>query len=71
MLKRASWSLIDSRQMIFIVFFCFIVRSYFTTDGQSVYLGIEHPCGTCDQILLPVRMLLSGICGFVSVERPL
>jgi hypothetical protein len=21
---------------------------------QSVCLGIEHPCGTCDQILLPV-----------------
>jgi hypothetical protein len=22
--------------------------------SQSVSLGIEHPCGTCDQILLPV-----------------
>jgi hypothetical protein len=51
------------------------VRSYFTTDGrsvsqsvsqsiiQSVCLGIEDPCGTCDQILLPVGMLLSEICG--------
>jgi hypothetical protein len=24
------------------------------TISQSVCLGIEHPCGTCDQILLPV-----------------
>jgi hypothetical protein len=39
--------------------------------GQSVCLGIEHPCGTCDQILLPVRMLLSEICSLVSVGRPL
>jgi hypothetical protein len=30
--------------------------------SQSVCLGIEHPCGTCDQILLPVEMLLSEIC---------
>jgi hypothetical protein len=28
------------------------------TVNQSVCLGIEHPCGTCDQILLPVGMLL-------------
>jgi hypothetical protein len=41
------------------------------TVGQSVCLGIEHPCGTCDQILLPVEMLLSEICGLVSVGRPL
>jgi hypothetical protein len=34
--------------------------------SQSVCLGIEHPCGTCDQILLPVGMLLSEICGHVS-----
>jgi hypothetical protein len=50
-------------------------RSYFTTDsqsvGQSVCLGIEHPCGTCDQILLPVGMLLSEICGLLSIGRPL
>jgi hypothetical protein len=38
-------------------------RSHFTTDGQSVCLGIEHPCGTCDQILLPVGMLWSCFCG--------
>jgi hypothetical protein len=48
---------------------------YFTTDGrsvsQSVCLGIEHDCGTCDQILFPVGMLLSKICGLVSVGRPL
>jgi hypothetical protein len=46
-------------------------RSCFTTDGQSVIqsicLGIEHPCGTCD----PVGMLLSEIYGLVSVGRPL
>jgi hypothetical protein len=26
--------------------------------SQSVCLGIQHPCGNCDQILFPVRMLL-------------
>jgi hypothetical protein len=46
-------------------------RSYFTTDSQSVCLGIEHHCGTCDQILLPVGMLLSEICCLVSIGRPL
>jgi hypothetical protein len=39
--------------------------------SQSVCLGIEHPCGTCDQILFPVEMLLSEICGLVSMGRPL
>jgi hypothetical protein len=29
------------------------------TVGQSVCLGIEHLCGTCDQILLPVGIMLS------------
>jgi hypothetical protein len=38
---------------------------------QSVCLGIEYPCGTCDQILFPVGMLLSEICGLVSVGSPL
>jgi hypothetical protein len=38
---------------------------------QSVSLGIEHPCGTCDQILFPVGMLLSEIWVNVSVRRPL
>jgi hypothetical protein len=31
------------------------------TEGQS---------GTCDQILLPVRRLLSKSCDLVSVGRP-
>jgi hypothetical protein len=44
---------------------------YFTTDGQSVCLGIEYPCGTCDQILFPVGMLLSEICRLVFIGRPL
>jgi hypothetical protein len=37
------------------------------TVGRSVCLGIEHPCGTCDQILLPVGVLLSEISGLVSM----
>jgi hypothetical protein len=40
-------------------------------DCRSVCLGIEHACETCDQILLPFRMLLSEICGLISVGRPL
>jgi hypothetical protein len=46
-------------------------RSYFTTDSQSVCLGIEYPCETCDQIFFPIGMLLSEICGLVSIGRPL
>jgi hypothetical protein len=41
------------------------------TVSQSVCLGIEHPCGTSNHILLPVGMLLSEICDFVSMGRPL
>jgi hypothetical protein len=41
------------------------------TVSQSVCLGIEHLCGTCDQILFPVGMLLSEICGIASMGRPL
>jgi hypothetical protein len=41
------------------------------TVSQSICLGIEYPCGTCDQILLSVGMLLSEICGLVSMGRPL
>jgi hypothetical protein len=41
------------------------------TVSQSVCFDIEHPCWTCDQILLPVEMLLSEICGHLSVGRPL
>jgi hypothetical protein len=44
---------------------------YFTTDSQSVCLGIDHPSATCDKILLPVRMFLSQICGLVSIGSPL
>jgi hypothetical protein len=29
------------------------------TVSQLLCLGIEHPCGTCDEILLPVVMLQS------------
>jgi hypothetical protein len=39
--------------------------------SQSVCLGIEHSCRTCDQMLLPVGMLLSEIFGLVSVGRRL
>jgi hypothetical protein len=43
-------------------------RSYFTTDGQSVSLSwCRAHSGTCNQILLPVRMLLSKTCRLVSV----
>jgi hypothetical protein len=38
---------------------------------RSYCLGIEHPCGTCGKILLPVGMLLSEIYGLLSVGRPL
>jgi hypothetical protein len=37
----------------------------------TVCLGVEHFCGTYSQILLPVSILLSEICGPVSVGRPL
>jgi hypothetical protein len=40
------------------------------TVSQSVCLGIKHTCGTCEQILFPAGMLLSGICGLVSMGRP-
>jgi hypothetical protein len=42
-------------------------RSCFPTDSQSVCLGIEHPFGTCHQILLLFGMLLSAICRILSV----
>jgi hypothetical protein len=37
--------------------------------SQSVCLGIEHLCGTCYQILLPVGMLLSCFCEAPSLTR--
>jgi hypothetical protein len=46
-------------------------QSHFTAVSRSVSLGIEYPCETCDQILFPVGMLLSEICGLVSVWCPL
>jgi hypothetical protein len=39
------------------------------TFSQSVCFGIQHPCGTCDQILLPVEMLLSEICGVLVITK--
>jgi hypothetical protein len=56
------------------VFLCVCVEVEVTlrlTVSQSVCLGIEYPCGTCDQILFPVGMLLSEICCLISVGRPL
>jgi hypothetical protein len=48
------------------------VRSYFTIDSQSVSMSwYRAPFGTCDQISFPVGMLLSEICGLVSVGSPL
>jgi hypothetical protein len=46
-------------------------KSKLLYDWQSVCLGIEYLCGTCDQILFPAWMLLSEICGLISVGRPL
>jgi hypothetical protein len=39
--------------------------------SHSACLGIEHPCGTFDQTLLPVGVLLSEISGLIPVKRPL
>jgi hypothetical protein len=36
--------------------------------SQSVCLGIEYPYGNCDQKLFPIGMLLSEICGIVSID---
>jgi hypothetical protein len=41
------------------------------TVNRSECLGIEYPCGTCNQMLLALGMLLSEICGLISVRRPL
>jgi hypothetical protein len=41
------------------------------TVSQSGCLDSEHPCGNCDQRVLPVGMLLSEICFLVSVGRHL
>jgi hypothetical protein len=53
------------------------VRSQsWVTVGRSVSQSVSMSwcrahSGTCDQILLPVRRLLSESCGFASVGRPL
>jgi hypothetical protein len=39
------------------------------TVSMSVCLGVEHPYGTCEQILLPVWKLLSCICVAPSLTR--
>jgi hypothetical protein len=39
--------------------------------SQSESLGIEHPCGTCDQVLLPLGRCLPQSCCLVSMGRPL
>jgi hypothetical protein len=39
------------------------------TVSQSVCLGIERSCGTCDQILLPVWNLQPCFCGAPSLTR--
>jgi hypothetical protein len=44
-------------------------RSVSQSVSQSVCLGIEHPCGTCDQILFPVGMLLWGALLYKNAIR--
>jgi hypothetical protein len=73
-MQYAYYFLIRIDVVIYFAFFLFLWRWRLLYDGrssQSVCLGIEHPYGTCDQILLPVGMLLSEICGLVSVGRPI
>jgi hypothetical protein len=60
LLPKWHWSLGD-------IACCFEVE---VTLRLTVCLGIEYTCGTCDQILFPVAMLLSEICCLVSVRRP-
>jgi hypothetical protein len=40
-------------------------------ETVAVYCANHNSCGTCDQILLSVRRLLSESCCLVSVGRPL
>jgi hypothetical protein len=44
------------------------------TVRLRVSLGVEHPCGTCDQILLPsecccLKFAVLCLCGTLSDER--
>jgi hypothetical protein len=57
--RRANWSRVEVEVTLRL------------TVSQSVCLGIEYPCGTCDQILFPVGTFLSEICGLVSMGHPL
>jgi hypothetical protein len=41
------------------------------SKSKILYAGSQSICGTCEQILLPVGMLLSQLCGLVSIGRPL
>jgi hypothetical protein len=65
-IHKASFSTADYALLVVEV-----VLTLRLTVSQSVCLGIEHPCGTCDQILFPVGMFLSQICGLVYMGRPL
>jgi hypothetical protein len=48
------------------------VKVKVTYDWQSVSMSLyQAHSGTCDQIFLPVRRLLSESCGLVSVDHPL
>jgi hypothetical protein len=47
-------------------------RSHVTTDGRSVSISKRRThSGTCDQILLSVRRMLSERCCHISVGHPL
>jgi hypothetical protein len=47
-------------------------QSHITTDGQSVIMSrYRAHSGTCDQMLLSIRRLLSEICFLVFLGRPL
>jgi hypothetical protein len=80
-IEGATWSVWRISTAVFSIFWAgaatFSYKQLFScthealTVSRSVCLGIEHPCGTCDQILFPVGILLSEICGLVSMGRPL
>jgi hypothetical protein len=54
---------------LWIQFHCIVEVTLRLTISQPICLGIEHPCGTCDYILLPVGMLLSEICGIYILQQ--
>jgi hypothetical protein len=68
---KCSWECKSSSPVLLLLIRYFRVQSCFITDDQSVNIfWSEHPCGTCNQILLPVSMLMSEICGLVSLGCP-